>query len=163
MIVIADTTPVITLIKLQQLNFLEKLFGSVMIPSAVYDELTNNPRFEKEAETVRKCNFLKCCEVIDRQSIKFLREIVGLDAGESEAIALSDEQSADLLVIDERKGRKAAQKLGLKITGTIGILIQAFDKGLISKSEILSCVEKLRDSDIRIGEQLLNFVVEHIG
>lgn len=163
MIVIADTTPVITLIKLQRLNFLEKLFGSVMIPSAVYDELTTNPRFEKEAEIVRKCNFLKCCNVIDRQSIKFLREIVGLDAGESEAIALSDEQSADLLVIDERKGRRAAQKLGLKITGTIGILIQAFDNNLISKSEILSCVEKLRDSDIRIGEQLLNFVVEHIG
>lgn len=141
MIVIADTTPIITLIKLQRLDLLEKLFGSVMVPSAVYDELTANPRFEKETEIVIECNFLKCCEVKNRQSIKFLREIVGLDAGESEAIALSDEQSADLLVIDERKGRRVAQKLGLKITGTIGILIQSFDNGLISKSEILSCVE----------------------
>lgn len=88
MIVIANTTPIITLIKLQRLELLEKLFGAVMIPSAVYDELTQNPRFEKEAEFIKECHFLKCCRVIDRQSIKFLREIVGLDAGESEAIAL---------------------------------------------------------------------------
>ena len=163
MIVIADTTPIITLIKLRRLELLENLFGSIMIPTAVYDELTINPRFEKEAEIVRECKFFKCCNVSDRQSIKFLREIVGLDAGESEAIALSDERAADLIIIDERRGRKVAQKLGLKITGTIGILIQSFDNGLISKSEILSCVEKLRDSDIRIGGQLLDFVIKHIG
>lgn len=162
MIVIADTTPIITLIKLNRLDLLEKLFGSVMIPSAVYDELTANPRFAKESEIVRKCNYLKRQIVIDRQSIKFLREIVGLDAGESEAIALSDEQSADLLVIDERKGRKAAQKLRLKIIGTIGILIQAFDSNLISKTEIISYVEKLRESDIRIGENLIEIVLEHV-
>lgn len=162
MIVIADTTPIITLIKLNRLDLLEKLFGSVMIPSAVYDELTSNPRFANESRIVRECNYLKHQSVIDRQSIKFLREIVGLDAGESEAIALSDEHSADLLVIDERKGRKAAQKLGLKIIGTIGILIQAFDSNLISKSEIISCVEKLRESDIRIGENLIEIVLEHV-
>ncbi|MBQ6974998.1 MAG: hypothetical protein IJQ16_00390, partial [Selenomonadaceae bacterium] len=83
MIVIADTTPIITLIKLNRLELLEKLFGSVMIPSAVYDELTANPCFAEEAEIVRECNYLKVQNVIDRQSIKFLREIVGLDAGES--------------------------------------------------------------------------------
>lgn len=162
MIVIADTTPIITLIKLNRLDLLEKLFGSVIIPSAVYDELTANQRFANESRIVRECNYLKRRNVIDRQSIKFLREIVGLDAGESEAIALSDEQSANLLIIDERKGRKAAQKLGLKITGTIGILIQAFDGNLISKSEIISCVEKFRESDIRIGENLIEFVLEYV-
>ena len=120
MIVNADTTPIITLIKLHQLELLENLFGSIMIPTAVYDELTINPRFEKEAEIVRECKFLKCFNVSDRQSIKFLREIVGLDASES---------GTKTWIEDYRHNRHL----------------------------------KLSESDIRIGEQLLDFVIKHIG
>lgn len=76
--------------------------------------------------------FLKRLEVSDRQSIKILREVVGLDAGESEAIALAEEKHADLLIIDEHKGRRVAKQMELKIMSTTGILLHAFDCKILS-------------------------------
>lgn len=163
MIVIADTTPIITLLKLERLELLEKIFGQVIIPNAVYEELTANQKYLSEAKVIDDCPFLIRGEVSDRQAIKVLREVVGLDVGESEAIALADEQEANLLIIDERKGRRVAKQMGLKITGTIGILIQAFDSEILSRQEIFSCMEILRSGDIRISDALFETVLEHVN
>lgn len=162
MIIISDTTPIITLLKLERLDLLKNLFGEVVIPRAVYEELTSNPKYLSEAQVISECSFLKRSEISDRQSIKILREVVGLDTGESEAIALADEQHADLLIIDERKGRSVAKQMGLKIIGTIGILIQAFDCKLLSRQEIFDCVETLKVSEIRISDMLILGVLEHV-
>lgn len=161
MIIISDTTPIITLLKIERLDLLEKLFGAVVIPNAVYKELTSNTKYLSEAQIIGGCPYLKRHEVSDWGSIKKMRE-VGLDAGESEAIALAEERGADLLIIDERKGRNVAKKMGLKITGTIGILIQAFDCKLLSRQEIFDCLETLKISEIRISETLLLAVIEHV-
>ena len=162
MIVIADTTPIITLMKLGRLDLLERLFGIVTVPNAVYEELVGNSKYPVEAQIIVKCSFLKRYEVFDRQSIKILREVVGLDTGESEAIALAEETVADLLIIDEHKGRRVAKQMELKITGTIGILLQAFDCQMISKTEILICAEQLRKSNIRISESLLDLIFNYV-
>ena len=162
MIVVADTTPIITLIKLQRLDLLEKLFDTVFLPHAIFEELISNSKYLTEAQMIIECPFLKRIEVSDRQSIKILREVVGLDAGESEAIALAEEKSADLLIIDERKGRRVAKQMELKIIGTIGILIQAFDCKILSKTEILSCIEELKYSNIRISDSLFELLLVHI-
>ena len=162
MIVIADTTPIITLMKLQRLDLLEKLFDTVLVPNAVYEELVSNSNYLTEAKMVVECPFLKRLEISDRQSIKILREVVGLDAGESEAIALAEEKHADLLIIDERKGRRVAKQMKLKIIGTIGILLQAFDCKILSQEEILSCSERLRDSSIRISDSLFELILDHV-
>lgn len=162
MIVIADTTPIIILMKLQRLDLLEKLFDTVIVPNAVYEELVSNSNYQTEAQMVVECPFLKRLEVSDRQSIKILREVVGLDAGESEAIALAEENHADLLIIDERKGRRVAKQMELKIIGTIGILLQAFDCEILSKTEILSYAENLKNSSIRISDTLFELILDHI-
>ena len=162
MIVIADTTPIITLMKLQRLDLLEKLFDTVIVPNAVFEELISNSNYLTEAKMVVECPFLKRLEVSDRQSIKILREVVGLDAGESEAIALAEEKHADLLIIDERKGRRVAKQMELKITGTIGILLQAFNCKILSQEEILSCSERLRNSRIRISDSLFELILNHV-
>lgn len=57
MIVVSDTTPLISLLKIGRLDLLQKLFGEVHVPRAVFAELTQNPRFTEEAEQVRS---LKC-------------------------------------------------------------------------------------------------------
>lgn len=162
MIVIADTTPIITLMKLQRLDLLEKLFETVIVPHAVYEELISNINYPDEKQMIVECPFLKRLEVSDRQSIKILREVVGLDAGESEAIALAEENHADLLIIDERKGRRVAKQMDLKIIGTIGILLQAFDCAILSKTEILSHAENLKNSRIRISNTLFELILNHV-
>lgn len=162
MIVIADTTPIITLMKLQRLDLLEKLFDTVIVPHAVYEELISNINYPDEKQMIVECPFLKRLKVSDRQSIKILREVVGLDAGESEAIALAEENHADLLIIDERKSRRVAKQMDLKIIGTIGILLQAFDCAILSKTEILSYAENLKNSRIRISNTLFELILNHV-
>ena len=132
MIVVADTTPIITLIKLQRLDLLEKLFDTVIVPHAVFEELISNSKYFTEAQIIVECPFLKRLEVSDRQSIKILREVVGLDAGESEAIALAEENHADLLIIDERKGRRVAKRLSVPLGFCSKLLIARYFQKLKS-------------------------------
>lgn len=155
MIVISDTTPIVSLIKISRIDLLEKLFGEVCIPEAVFRELTTNTVFESEAEIVKNSPFLKTTPVKNRKSLEILQAASGLDDGESEAIILADELKSDILVIDERKGRKVAQKLGITITGTIGILIQAHDEKIISTEDIKIYLEQLKNSSIRLSESLI--------
>ena len=155
MTVISDTTPIISLIKIHRLDLLEKLFGEVLIPNAVFRELITNESFSNEAEEVKKSAFLKISPVQNRRSIAILQAISGLDDGESEAIVLADEKKSDVLIIDERKGRMVAQKLGITITGTVGVLVQANNEGMITKDEAESCLEFLRKSNIRLSEKLV--------
>lgn len=155
MIVISDTTPIITLIKINHIDLLEKLFGEVFIPEAVFRELTTNTAFADEAEIVKASSFLKVKTVQNQQSLSILQAVSGLDDGESEAIILAGELGSDALIIDERKGRKVAQKLGITITGTIGILIQAHNENMISTENAKLYLEQLKNSNIRLSEALI--------
>ena len=65
MIVISDTTPIISLLKIQQLELLNMLFGGVLIPGAVYDELVSDPRFQDEADIVMSSPYIKRVTVAD--------------------------------------------------------------------------------------------------
>ena len=161
MIVVSDATPVISLIKAGQIELLQKLFGVVYIPEAVYRELTDNGAFSEEVKMVQECEFFYVEKVDNEKSVTILRNFTGLDAGESEAIILADEKHSDVLLMDEHKGRQVAKKMGITITGTIGILIQAFDEGLLTDEDVEGCIERLKQSGIRISENLYQKLREH--
>ena len=163
MIVISDNTPIISLMKAGRLELLQKLFGVVYIPDAVYRELTENEAFSEEAKLVRECEFLFVEEVDNGKSVAILRNFTGLDAGESEAIILADEKSSDVLLMDEHKGRQVAKKMGITITGTIGILTQAFDEGMLTKEDVERCIEQLKENGIRISEKLYQRLGMYVG
>lgn len=162
MIIISDTTPIISLMKAEQLDLLQKLFHEVIIPEAVFLELVSNTKFQKEAQIIRNCPYISVEEVVDTKSVNIFRRVTGLDAGESEAIVMADEKKADLLLMDERKGRIVAKQMGLAITGTVGILLQSFDEGLLNADEVRESTNKLKECGIRISDSLYDLILEHI-
>jgi len=162
MIVISDTTPLISFLKIKRLDLLKTLFEIVQIPKSVFAELTENIKYRDEAEIIKNSMFIHVIDDIDENYVSLLRRSAGLDLGESEAIYLADNKKADLLLMDEARGREVAIRMGIKIMGTIGILGLAYETSLISKEEIKQAIDILRDSgrhiSERLYEQLLYFI-----
>jgi len=162
MIIVSDTTPIISLMKIEQLDLLEKLFKRVKIPVAVYQELTTNQKFKQEAELIKGKVFIDVVEVEDTKSVSILQRATGLDKGESEAIVLAEEIKANLLLMDERKGRLVAKQMGNQITGTLGVIINAYEENLITAEVTLQCFEQLKNSGIRISDSLYNSLIDRV-
>ncbi len=162
MIVISDTTPLISLLKIDRLNLLEKLFGDVYIPKSVFAELTENLKYASEADIIQNSSFIHVVDEIDQNYVSLLRRSTGLDLGESEAIYLSDIKKADLLLMDEIRGRQVAVCMGLKIMETIGILGLAYEDSIISKEEIKDAIEVLRDAGRHISDNLYGQLLKMI-
>ena len=162
MIVVSDTTPIISLMKIGQLNLIEKLFGEIKIPKAVYTELISNPRFKEEAKQIQDSAFIRYTIVEDVKSVELLRRATGLDLGESEAIILSDSCGADLLLMDENKGRQVARQMGLHVMGTVGMLRVAYEEKMLSYQEIIDCIEALRENGRYISDRLFRQLLESI-
>lgn len=162
MIVVSDTTPLISLMKIGRLGLVEQLFGEVQIPEAVYAELITNPQFSEEAQQIQGSSFIKRVVVNDSKSVDLLRRATGLDKGESEAIILSDIYHADLLLMDEIKGRQVAKQMGLHLMGTVGMLRVAYEEKLLSYEGIVECIEVLKVNGRHISDKLFSQLLESI-
>ena len=163
MIVVSDTTPLISLMKASRLELLAPLFHEVLIPEAVFSELTANPRFQAEADQIRKAPYIKVVTVSEQKAVDVLRRSSGLDLGESEAIVFADDQKADVLLMDEAKGRKVAKAMGLYIMGTVGVLLFAFEKNVLTDSEVKEALEQLQQADRRIGDELIQYALRKLS
>lgn len=153
MIVVSDTTPLISLLKIERLDLLEKLFGNVLIPQAVYEELTVDERFKLEAEQLKQKEFIAVRSVKNPDSVSILKRATGLDQGESEAIVLTDEVKAELLLMDEAKGRAVSNEMGFRIMGTIGVLMAAYEEHELTSEEVKECVSGLQRAGRHIGQR----------
>jgi len=123
MIVVADAGPLIALTRISQFGLLPSLYGQLHIPPTVRDEVVILEHERIGAEEVNAAAWIHTVEVRDVTAVQLLRE--RLDVGESEAIVLAIQLQADLLVIDEARGRRVAEARGLNKIGTIGTLIAA--------------------------------------
>jgi predicted nucleic acid-binding protein len=163
MIVVADTTPLISLMKIGHLDLVHDLFGEIQIPNAVFDELVYNTRFPEESLQIRGCSYIRKVRIEDTRAVELLRRASGLDAGESEAIILSDTIGASFLLMDEVKGRQIAKQMGIQLMGTIGILMTAYKECLLSKEEILNYIEVLKKTGRHISPQLYEQLIERMS
>ena len=152
MIVVSDTTPLISLMKADCLRLLSPLFQEVLIPQSVYLELTANPAFTEEASQIKNSTFIRVVTVKEQKSVELLRRVSGLDLGESEAIVFADDVKADVLLMDEAKGRAVAKTMGIYIMGTIGILLFAHEEKLLSAEKARLAIEKLKEADRHISD-----------
>lgn len=163
MIIVSDTTPILSLLKVGRLGLLESLYHEIVVPEAVYDELTRNEEYKNEIKEIAECTFLSVEKVQNVESVDILRNVTGLDAGESESLVLYGEKKADLLLIDEHKGRSVAKRMSVNHVGTVGILMQAFDEKIITEGEIREILEIFLESDIRLSQKLCDRVLDYVS
>jgi predicted nucleic acid-binding protein len=146
MTVVSDSTPLIALAKINRLDLLKDFFGEIYIPEEVYDEVVRRGGNLAGSSEVASCSWIKVESVKNRMAVETLS--LTLDKGEAEAIVLSREKES-LLIIDDGAGRKTAELLGVKITGTVGILLLASKDGRLS---LRKTMDELKSVGFRLSE-----------
>jgi uncharacterized protein len=159
-IIVSDTSPITNLAAIGQLDLLRQLYSSVSIPKAVYDEMVGVDKIVPGAVEVQTLSWIQIQAVVNSQQVTQLQEKHGnIDLGEAEAIILSQELKADLLLMDERRGRAVATSYGLNVTGLLGVLLQAKKQGLIPAIKPL--IDRLiAQADFRVSPQLYAIVLQ---
>ncbi|NUQ63346.1 MAG: DUF3368 domain-containing protein [Pirellulales bacterium] len=159
MIVVSNTSPIMNLAAIGQLDLLRHLYGRVIIPQAVYNELASRPDLPGGTE-VQSSDWIATEPAGNAHLVQSL--LVELDRGEAEAIALALELKADLVLIDERLGRRIAGRLGLRFVGVLGVLIEAKHAGRIGAVKPL--VDDLADkAGFWISPALRTAVLDRVG
>ena len=155
--IVSNTTPILSLLKLDKLELLQKLYQQIYIPAEVFKEIEAG-RSKKYYKDLSSIDWIKIKEIQDKQAIKYFLD---LDAGEAEAIVLATELNADLILLDEKLGRFHARYANLKVTGTIGILARAKSDGFVENLKPL--LKELSDNGIWISQKLKNEILKKVG
>jgi len=145
-----DTTPISELAKVEQLDLLPKLFGKVVIPQGVFNELQVGQH--PAAKLVQNLSWLEVVKVNNQQLVEELQISFKLDLGESEAIALAEEIGASQLLIDEKAARKIAMARKLPLIGTVGVLLLAKRRGFLNS--VKDVLDKMQAQGMRISDRL---------
>jgi predicted nucleic acid-binding protein len=147
-LVIADTGPVNYLLLIGCIEVLPALFEKIILPGAVRDELSH----PDSPELVRAW-IAAPPQWLDIRHSHGPYAASGLGAGETEAITLAVEIHADLLLMDDRRGVKAARGKGVEVTGTLGVLSLAGEHGMINLAEAF---DRLKRTSFRYPEDIMD-------
>ena len=156
---VVNSSPLIFLAKLGLLDLLEKLFDDVYVTEAVYHETVVEGAGHEEAVLIANADFLKRVSVKNQRLVKFLLEMI--DHGEAETIAFALENEVDLIVLDDKDARKVARGFGVRVTGTLGLLLLAKRRGFIS--QIAPYVKELRRNGFRISDEVVKRILREAG
>lgn len=153
--VIANTTPLIALAGIGQLDLLRKLYTEITIPRAVNHEIISEPArtLVSAADWIRVENVL-----VPAGKSAFSSR---LHSDEIEVIMLAQEKTADLLIIDDNAAKKTAKYLGLTVTGTMGVLLKAKKEGFVP--EVKPLLEALMKDGLYVSPTVQNYVLEQAG
>ncbi len=151
--IISDSATLIILSDLKRLDLLDNLFEKIYIPCAVYDEIN----FKKDIDMPL---FMEVVKVEQSELLNSLKLV--LDDGESEAIALAKVKQLPL-IIDEKKGRKIAQNIDIKIIGLLGVIYLNIKKRFISLEDAKIFLSDAIDGGYRISQKLIDEMLESIS
>jgi predicted nucleic acid-binding protein len=156
MILVADCSALVALATCDALSFLDQLFGTVVVPAAVYREAVvgNKP----EAEQLRV--YLQGrVRALDPEHPVLLDGFSG--PGETEAMLLYRQLQASYLLIDDRRGRRMARINNIEVIGSLGVLLNAKQAGLIKA--VKPYLQRLSASDLYLSDALISMVLELAG
>jgi len=149
-IVVVNSTPIISLALIDKLDLLKRLYDQIFIPPAVQNEVLAGGPSGIGIVHLQQASWVQVHALQDPRRADLLSD---LDRGEAEVIALAQEINADLVIMDERLGRRHAGRLGLTLTGTLGVLLKAKERRLVT--EIKPLVEQLQLGGIRLSETVV--------
>ncbi len=163
-IVVSNAGPLMVFSKLNLLHLIKELYGKILIPQAVYEEtVTDGIRYGfEDAYTLRL--FLNHNNWKPQKLPEIPKKIAAanLDRGEKEAIALAITKSA-LLLMDEELGRAVAREQGLKIKGSLGVLVEAYRRKVIGFDQLqFHFIQIVNRKDIWISSKLCDKLLENI-
>src|SRR3989304_8272436 len=161
MIAVSDTGPIIGLAKANRLALLKNLFEKVLIPPIVRKELFAKTGNEGEFIDNALTDFIQISEIrpID-ETAKLILE--GLGEGERQAIGVAASMRNDaILLIDDLAGRQAAEKLNIKITGLVGVLLLAKERGLIKS--VSDIIEEIRSKGYWLSNSIVDIAKQVAG
>jgi len=151
--VVSNSSPIIFLSSIEKLDLFKSEFGSILIPEAVYKEITTKNL--SGSNEVQRSEWIKVMTVKNPDLISLLPL---LDIGEKEAIILAIEQAADLLLLDDLAGRRAAMMYGINIMGTLGFLKVMHRKHRISN--LKDVLNNLQETGFWMSDDLYNKILE---
>lgn len=157
--IVCNTSPLILLAKIGRLDLLTRLYGEVFIPSSVLSEVEAGPG--KEPEQIRA--LLESGKSQLHQASRRALEMVPADLGpgERETIALALATKVDLVILDDQQGRRVARERALLVTGTVGVLIEARERGLIPS--VRHELDRLIEAGMWIDEVFYHRILQELG
>lgn len=144
--VVSNSTTLVHLSAIGQLDLLRRLFGRIYIPHEVYQEVVVAGSGKPSADEVQAATWIEVRQVTNQLALSLLKATLG--SGEAACIVLAAEMQADLVVLDDRLARIQAQEQGLKVVGTVGILLNAAERGEV---EFTSALDSLLSSGFRLS------------
>jgi uncharacterized protein len=159
--VVSNASPLITLARLGNLDSLQKLYLTVHIPEEVYNEIVVAGAGMPGAAAVAKAAWIRVSPVQDTEGLAHEISRTRLGAGEVSAVLLAKEMRADLILMDESKGRKLDVAEGLTVAGCVGILEELYRQGDIG--DLRHIYQELRLQKIRIDSRTLEASLKHFG
>lgn len=157
--VVCNSSPLIHLAKVGKLELLKGYFTEISIPEAVYRECVIDGKDREDAKRIENATWIRVVDIKNIDLKKAFNTV--LDEGESEAIVLALQESADLILLDDYEARELARTYGLNITGTIGILIKAKYEGDISSIDEM--LKKLRRTGFWLSDDLYTKILRDEG
>ncbi len=149
MIVVADTSPINYLLLIQEIDILPKMYGRVVIPRAVHEELLRPVAPEIVRAWISGAPAWLEIRIPNNVPDSSLAK---LDPGERDAIMLATELRADQLIVDDREGRKQAEERHIPVIGTLGVLEEAATLGLL---DLRVAVERLQTTSFYVAPEVL--------
>ena len=157
-ILIADSSPLIALARIDELDLLPRLYSKILIPPMVWEEITVRGKDRPGAKKVSQASWL---EIQSPDPFLVERASILVDAGEAEAIALVQNSPDSLVLLDDSRARRVAKRLGLKMIGTVGLLLRAKRAGLLVR--LRPSLELLQTNHIYVRPELLEAALREVG
>ena len=155
--VISNTSPLVGLWILNLFPLLQELYTEVLIPEEVRDEFLATETVTREA-ALKSAPWIRTVRLRNPENVATHGEV---DLGEAAVFVLAEERDACLIILDDRDARRYAERLGLPVTGTVGILLEAKERGFIDAVKPL--LDVLLENEVRLSQSLISEALRQAG